>query len=71
MTGRCIGRKIAELEDEIEWIQATVTSILNEHTRVITICARSKWWWNEDIKVKRRSLGRAVRRGGGGQPGRG
>lgn len=31
-----------ELEDEIEWIMATLADILNNHVRVITICARSK-----------------------------
>ena len=31
-----------ELEDEIEWIQTTLIDILNEHTKTVTICARSK-----------------------------
>ena len=33
-----------DLQDEIEWIQSTLVSILNEHTKVITICARAKRW---------------------------
>ena len=58
-----------DLEDEIEWIQATLVDILNENMKVITICARSKRWWNDDIKAKRQNLGRATRRrrGEGGQ----
>ena len=57
------GNSTAEdLADEIEWIQATLVSLLNEHTRKITICARSKRWWNEDIQGKRKGLGRLKRR---------
>lgn len=37
-------------------------SILGEHVRVITICARSKRWWNENIRNKRKELSRAIRR---------
>ena len=53
---------VEELEDEIEWIQSTLIDILNEHCKVVTICARSKRWWNDDIKEKRRTLGRTVRK---------
>ena len=31
-----------DLEDEIEWIHDTLIDILNTHTKVDTICARSK-----------------------------
>ena len=53
---------VEELEDEIEWIQNTLIDILNEHCKVVTICARSKRWWNDDIKEKKKTLGRAVSR---------
>ena len=31
-----------DLEDEIEWIHDTLIDVLNTHTKVITVCARSK-----------------------------
>ena len=34
-----------------------------------TICARSKRWWSEEIREKRRALGRAVRRRRAGRGG--
>ena len=43
-----------DLADEIEWIQATLVSLLNERTRRITICPRSKRWWSEDIQSRRK-----------------
>lgn len=52
---------IEDLEDKLGWIQSTLTGILDEHVRVITICARPNRWWNGDIKEKRRKLGRAIR----------
>ena len=33
-----------DLEDEIEWIHDTLIDILNAHTRVVTIYARSNRW---------------------------
>ena len=58
----CVAR---DLEDEIEWIQSTLVSVL-KNVRQTTICARSKRWWNEDLKDKRQQLGRTFRwkRGG-------
>ena len=53
---------VEELQGEIEWIQSALIGILNEHSKVITICARSKRWWNEDIKTRRKNLGRAIRK---------
>ena len=58
-----------ELEDEIEWIRDTLIDILNSNTKVVTICARSKRWWSDEIREKRRTLGRAVRRWKAGKGG--
>ena len=58
-----------DLEDEIEWIHDTLIEVLNTHTKVVTICARSKRWWNDEIREKRRALGRAVRRKRAGRGG--
>lgn len=41
--------------------------VLNEHVRRITIYARSKRWWYEDIRDRHRVLGRAKRRGTRGE----
>ena len=53
---------VEELEDEIEWVQSTLIDILNQHCKVATICARSKRWWNDEIREKRKTLGRTTRR---------
>ena len=44
-----------DLEDEIEWIHDTHIDVLNAHTKVVTICARSKWWWSDELREKRRT----------------
>ena len=36
--------------------------MLNKETKKITICARSKRWWNEDIRMCRKKVGRAERK---------
>lgn len=46
------------LEREIDWIQHTLVETLDSHVRRITICVRSKRRWNEDIRARRRQLGR-------------
>ena len=60
---------VRDLEDEIEWLQDTLIDILNQHTKVVTTCARPKRWWNDEIRKKRRVLGRAVRRRRAGRGG--
>jgi hypothetical protein len=52
----------AELEEEAVRIQQATIEILNKHAKKITLCARSKRWWNEEIAQRRRELGRAKRR---------
>lgn len=51
-----------DLEEEIRWIQGTLVELLNENVRKVTICARSKRWWNSEIENKRKELGRAKRK---------
>ena len=58
-----------DLEDEIEWIHDTLIDVLNSHTKVVTICARSKRWWSDEIREKRRTLGRATRKRRAGRGG--
>ena len=50
-----------DMEDEIEWIHNTLIDILSQHPKVVTISARCKRWWSDTIRVKRRTLGLAVR----------
>jgi hypothetical protein len=52
----------AELEDEAVRVQEATVAVLNGHAKKITLCARSKRWWNEEIAQRRRELGRAKRR---------
>ena len=38
------------------------SELLGQECTQITICARSKRWWNKEIKGKRKELGKAKRR---------
>ena len=51
-----------EVREEIDWIQARLIQLLNKETKRITICARSKRWWNEEIRACRKVVGRAERK---------
>ena len=52
---------VETLEEEIDWIQNKLVQVLDDHVRRITICARSKRWWNDDIVSKRHQLSRVLR----------
>ena len=47
---------------EVDWIQERLIHLLNKETKKITICARSKRWWNEDIRMCRKKVGEAERK---------
>ena len=51
---------VENLEDEVDFVQSSLTAFLNVHVRKIMICARSKRWWNEEIRGKRQQLGRVL-----------
>ena len=48
-----------QLCEEIDQIQERLLDLLNTDVKRITICARSKRWWNEDIRKKRWAVSRA------------
>jgi ribonuclease HI len=50
-----------DLERQVVWLRTTITSILDQHAKKITITARSKRWWNELIDERRTHLGRMRR----------
>jgi len=39
-----------------------MSSVLNATAKKIRICAKSKRWWNADIKERRKAVGREKRR---------
>jgi hypothetical protein len=51
-----------EVEHEAAWCKKAMSSILNAAAKKIRICARSKRWWNADIKERRKAVGREKRR---------
>jgi len=51
-----------EVEQEAAWCQEPLSSVLDATAKKIMICARSKRWWNADIKEGRRTVGRERRR---------
>ena len=58
-----------QLSEGIDWIQERLQDLLKTEVRRISICARSKPWWNEDIRKKRRDVSRAERLRKRGVPG--
>jgi len=44
-----------EVEHEAAWCQEAMSSDLNATAKKITICTRSKRWWNADIKERRKT----------------
>ena len=51
-----------EVEQEAAWCQEAMGNILDATAKKIKICARSKRWWNANIKKRRKAVGREKRR---------
>ncbi|EED21750.1 endonuclease/reverse transcriptase, putative [Talaromyces stipitatus ATCC 10500] len=50
-----------EVEREAEWIERTLTEVLNKHCKQIRLCARSKRWWNSEIEAERSVYSKACK----------
>ena len=53
---------VDEVEQEAAWCQEAMSSVPEATAKKIRICARSKRWWNADIKERRRMIGRERKR---------
>jgi len=51
-----------EVEREAAWCQKAIGNILDAMAQKIRLCARSKRWWNANIKKRRQAVGREKRR---------
>jgi len=51
-----------EVEQEAAWCQEAMGNILDATAKNIRICAKSKRWWNADIRERRKAVGREKRR---------
>jgi hypothetical protein len=51
-----------EVEQEAASCQEAMSSVRDATAKKIRICARSKGWWNADLKERRRTVGRERRR---------
>ena len=51
-----------EVEQEVAMCQEAMSSVLDTMVKKIRHCARSKMWWNADIKQRRRMPGTERRR---------
>jgi len=51
-----------EVEQEAAWCQEAMGNVLDATAKTIRICARSKRWWNADIRERRKAVGREKRR---------
>ena len=52
-----------EVEQEAACCQDATCSVFDATAKKISICARSKRWWNTDIKKRRQAVGREKKRG--------
>jgi hypothetical protein len=59
-----------QVEHKAAWCQEAMCSILNVTAKKIRICARSKRWWNADIKERRKAVGREKKRRNSGEAAR-
>jgi len=50
-----------EVEQEAAWCQEAMGNILDATAQKIRICAKSKRWWNADIRERRKTVGREKR----------
>jgi len=51
-----------EVEQEAAWCQEAMGNLLDATAKKIRICAKSKRWWNADIRERRKAVGREKRR---------
>jgi hypothetical protein len=51
----------ADIEAEAIWIRTQLTAMLDRHAKKITITARSKRWWDDNIRTARTKYGRLRR----------
>jgi len=51
-----------EVEQEAAWCQEAMSSVPDTTVKKISICARSKRWWNADIEERRKTVGKERRR---------
>jgi len=56
-----------EVEHKAGWCQEAMSSVLIATAKHIRICGRSKRWWNDDIKERRKAFGRENRRPNSGE----
>jgi len=53
-----------EVEQEATWCQEAMSSVPNATAKKIGICAKLKRWWNADIKMRNKAVGRGKWRTG-------
>jgi ribonuclease HI len=58
LSDSCSSESVVE---EAEWLQSTLTEVLNQNAKALRVSAFSKRWWNAEIKEKRRQFARARR----------
>jgi len=46
-----------KVEQEAAWCQEAMSSLLNTTLKKLRICAKSKRWWNADIRERRKAIG--------------
>jgi hypothetical protein len=47
-----------KVEQEAAWCQEPMSSVLNSTANMISICAKSKRWWNAEIEERSKAVGR-------------
>ncbi len=52
---------LGDVEDEADWVERTLTDVLNEHAKLIKLCARSKCWWGPQTVDARSAYSKTYR----------
>ncbi len=43
-----------DLNQEVEWMESTLTEILNQNCKLMRVTSYSKKWWNKEVEVARK-----------------
>ncbi len=43
-----------DLDQEVEWIESTLTEILNKNCKLVRVTSYSKRWWNKKVETARK-----------------
>lgn len=54
--GPCVSETSSkqDLDDELQWLESSLSSFLDKHSKILRVSPFSKRWWNEDVAEARK-----------------